>query len=82
MSAASSSWKAVRTPVRCSIRMSSRLARRIAASPLSSARWFRNAIVNVLLMGVATVKTHLTHIYVKLNVTNRTALASQRMRRP
>jgi predicted ATPase/class 3 adenylate cyclase/DNA-binding CsgD family transcriptional regulator len=39
-------------------------------------------IASALLMGVATVKTHLTHIYTKLNVTNRTALASQRMRRP
>ena len=33
-------------------------------------------IATKLLMGVATVKSHLTHIFTKLNITNRAALAA------
>jgi predicted ATPase/class 3 adenylate cyclase/DNA-binding CsgD family transcriptional regulator len=39
-------------------------------------------IGTTLLMGVATVKTHLTHIYAKLNLTNRAGLAVEATKAP
>ncbi len=38
-------------------------------------------VARELLMSVATVKTHLTRVFAKLDVTNRTELASLRARR-
>lgn len=39
-------------------------------------------IARTLLMGVATVKTHLTHIYGKLSITSRTELAARQAQLP